>query len=338
MAQGGLGIEFPVIRRWGITAVGMGYGGLGFKRSVDTGRQAPAELLAGLRWYSDSGVTVTTGGGGGCGCGLGSPAFRFFASVIWVPGKTAEWEEIERFKQPPVDPDHDGVIGDKDKCPNEAGPVENNGCPDEDGDGVLGAADRCPKVPGPVENHGCPDLDSDGDGTPDRFDLCPNEPVDVRGRDGCPLAKVEGNKITILDQVHFATDQDVILPESFETLEEVARIFKEHPEIQHALIEGHTDVRASDAYNLDLSQRRANSVMRFLLEHKVDPRRLRVQGYGRRVPIAPNDSEAGMALNRRVEFTIENGPAVVTPAPKGNVVPAGGSQKPADARPTPAKK
>jgi outer membrane exchange protein TraA len=346
MAQGGLGVEVPIIRRWGITAVGMGYGSLGLKRSLETGRQAPAELLAGLRWYSDSGVTITTGGGGGCGCGLGAPAFRFFFSAIWVPGKTAEWEEIERFKQPPVDPDKDGVIGEQDKCPDDAGPVENNGCPDMDGDGVLGAADRCPKAPGSVENHGCPDLDSDGDGTPDRLDLCPTEAVDVRGRDGCPLAKVVGNKITILDQVHFATDQDVILPESFETLEEVARIFKEHPEIQRVLIEGHTDVRASDSYNLDLSQRRANSVMKFLVDHRVDPKRLRVQGYGRRVPIAPNDSEAGMALNRRVEFTIENA-EVPNPAPRGPVLvaPAKRDAKPPDSKsinppptPMPAKK
>lgn len=320
MAQGGLGVEVPIIRRWGITALGMGYGSLGLIRSQETGRQAPAELLAGLRWYSDYGVTVTTGGGGGCGCGLGSPAFRFFVTAIWIPGRTAEWEEIENFKRPPVDPDHDGVIGDKDLCPNDPGPVENNGCPDEDGDGVLGAADQCPKTPGTVENHGCPDLDSDGDGTPDRLDLCPNEPVEVAGRDGCPLAKIEGNKITILDQVHFATDQDVILPESFETLEEVARLFKEHPEIQRVLIEGHTDVRASDLYNMDLSQRRANSVMRFLIDHKVDPRRLRTQGFGKRVPIAPNDSEAGMALNRRVEFTIENAQVPVNQGTKGPVL------------------
>ncbi|HVE88014.1 MAG TPA: outer membrane exchange protein TraA family protein [Myxococcales bacterium] len=325
MAQLALGAEVPIIRRWGITAVGMGYGSLGLLASPTTGKhQAPAEILGGLRWYSDTGVTITTGGGGGCGCGLGAPAFRFFASAVWVPGRTAEWEELERFKQPPVDPDHDGVIGDQDRCPSEAGPVENYGCPDEDGDGLLGTADRCPRVPGPPENYGCPDVDSDRDGTPDRLDQCPNEPVEVSGRDGCPLARVIGNKITILDQVHFATDQDVILPESYETLEEVARILKEHPEIQKVLVEGHTDVRASDTYNMDLSQRRAASVKRFLEEHKVDPARLRVQGFGRRVPIAPNDSEAGMALNRRVEFTIEKvGPgSPAAPAPVQAPAPA----------------
>ncbi|HZN94591.1 MAG TPA: OmpA family protein, partial [Myxococcales bacterium] len=316
LAQGGLGVEFPLIRRWGITAVGMGYGSLGLTRSEETGRQAPAELLAGLRWYSDSGVTITTGGGGGCGCGLGAPAFRFFTTAVWVPGHTAEREALEHFKRPPVDPDRDGVIGDQDRCPDDPGPVENYGCADMDNDGVLGTADRCPQLPGSEENHGCPDADADRDGTPDRLDLCPGEAVVVRGRDGCPLAKVVGNKITILDQVHFATDLDVILPESYETLEEVARIFKEHPEIQRVVIEGHTDVRASDTYNMDLSQRRAASVMRFLVEHRVDAKRLRTQGFGRRMPIAPNDSEAGMALNRRVEFVIESVVAPGAPAPQ----------------------
>jgi outer membrane protein OmpA-like peptidoglycan-associated protein len=334
MAQGGLGVEFPIIRRWGITAVGMGYGSMGFKRSEETGRQLPAEILGGLRWYSRSGVTITTGGGGGCGCGLGAPAFRFFTSVIWVPGRTAEWEELERFKQPPVDPDKDGVIGDQDRCPSDPGPVENAGCPDEDGDGILGSADVCPHQSGTLENSGCPEADTDHDGTPDRLDQCPNEPIAVRGRDGCPLARVTGDKIVILDQVHFATDLDVILPESFPTLVEVARLFTEHPEIQRVLVEGHTDIRASDAYNLDLSRRRAGSVMRFLVEHGVDPRRLGSRGFGRALPIAPNDSEAGMALNRRVEFTIERREV------PGQVVPASGS-KPGQvvpAVPMPAKK
>lgn len=305
MLGGSLGIEVPIIRRWGVTAVAMGYGALSLARSDETGRQAPAEILGGLRWYSPMGVTLTSGGGGGCGCGLGAPSFRLFFSAVWIPGRTKEYEEIERFKQPSPDPDKDGVIDERDRCPDKPGPVENNGCPDEDGDGVLGSADACPKQSGTMENRGCPERDSDGDGTPDRYDGCPNDPIQVRGRDGCPLARIDGRKIQILDQVHFATDQDVILPESFSTLEEVTRILKDHPQILHVLVEGHTDIRASEAYNLDLSRRRAGSVMRFLVEHGIDPARLHYEGFGRGRPLAPNDSEAGMALNRRVEFTIQ---------------------------------
>jgi outer membrane protein OmpA-like peptidoglycan-associated protein len=318
MLGGGFGLEVPIVRRWGLTAVGMGYGSFSLVRSDQTGRQAPAEIMGGLRWYGPLGVTVTTGGGGGCGCGLAAPSFRFFSSVVWIPGHTSEAEAIERFKQPSPDPDKDGVIGESDRCPTRAGPVENNGCPDEDGDGVLGSADACPTESGSLETRGCPEQDSDKDGTPDRYDGCPNDPVQVRGRDGCPLARIDGRKILILDQVHFATDQDVILPESFSTLEEVTRILQDNPQILQVLVEGHTDIRATEAYNLDLSRRRAASVMRFLVERGIDPGRLRSEGFGKSRPIAPNDSEAGMALNRRVEITIlqlVGEPAPPKPAP-----------------------
>jgi len=116
---------------------------------------------------------------------------------------------------------------------------------------------------------------------------------------------IQGNKIVILEQVHFATDEDMILPESFPILEDVARLLAVHTEIAQVLIEGHTDIRASEAYNRSLSQRRADSVMRFLVARGVQAYRLRAQGFGRSRPIAPNTSEAGMAQNRRVEFTIE---------------------------------
>jgi OmpA-OmpF porin, OOP family len=108
----------------------------------------------------------------------------------------------------------------------------------------------------------------------------------------------------VLERVHFATDQDIILPESFSVLEEVGDIIRAHPEWQEILIEGHCDIRASDAYNLDLSQRRATSVQKFLLSRGIEPQRLRAQGFGRSRPIADNTTEEGMALNRRVEFTI----------------------------------
>ena len=67
-------------------------------------------------------------------------------------------------------------------------------------------------------------------------------------------------------------------------------------------VEGHTDSRASDAHNLDLSRRRAASVMRYLTEQGVDATRLDSEGFGESRPIADNETEEGRALNRRVEF------------------------------------
>ncbi|MFY0528067.1 outer membrane exchange protein TraB [Archangium gephyra] len=282
----GLGAEVPILRSSGITAVGMLSGSAPLEKLPDNPLQLPAELLVGLRWYSGLGLTFTVGGGGGCGCSLTSPTMRLFTSIIWVPSVTKEYAALERFKEPPEPP------------PPAPPPV------DPDGDSVIGEGDRCPAIAGPVENSGCPDTDQDGDAVVDRLDRCPENPAGPRGREGCPLARIAGNKIIILDQVHFATDQDVILPESFPILEEVANELLKHLEIQRVLIEAHTDARATDTYNYDLSRRRAASVMNFLLDSGIAVERLCSAGFGRSRPLAANDSESNMALNRRVEFTI----------------------------------
>lgn len=87
---------------------------------------------------------------------------------------------------PPPDPDGDGIRGDDDKCPNEAG-VAPDGCPppakDTDGDGIADDKDACPEVAS-SEPDGCPPKDSDGDGVPDKADQCPNEAGKLEN--GCP--------------------------------------------------------------------------------------------------------------------------------------------------------
>jgi outer membrane protein OmpA-like peptidoglycan-associated protein len=314
----GLGAEVPILRGNGITAVGMFSGSTPLDRFPDQPQQIPAELLMGLRWYSSTGLTVTAGGGGGCGCSLTAPTLRFFSSLVWIPAKTKEWEDLERFKNPPpppVDPDYDSVIGQGDRCPNLPGPVENGGCPDTDldKDSIVDRLDSCPAEPGLVAKQGCPLRDQDGDGVEDARDPCPDVGPGPRGHDGCPLARIQGNKILILDQVHFATDQDIILSESFPVLEEVAAILLAHPELQRVLVEGHTDARATDAYNFDLSRRRAASVREFLLDSGIAVERVCSAGFGRSKPLAGNDTEEGMALNRRVEFTLQ--PPVKGPLP-----------------------
>jgi outer membrane protein OmpA-like peptidoglycan-associated protein len=94
-------------------------------------------------------------------------------------------------KLKPRDSDGDGIIDKLDKCPNQAGPAENQGCPDvdSDGDGIIDRLDKCPKQAGRADLQGCPDVDSDGDGIPDRLDKCPTVAEDKDGfedSDGCP--------------------------------------------------------------------------------------------------------------------------------------------------------
>jgi OOP family OmpA-OmpF porin len=174
----------------------------------------------------------------------------------------------------------------------------------------------------------------------DRIDECPDEPAGPGGQKGCPIAHVKGDEIVILDQVHFATDKDVILPESKPVLVAVAQVLLTHPDIREVRIEGHTDVRAGDAYNMNLSQRRVDSVMKFLVDEQgIDPVRLKAVGYGHTAPLfddkgclGPDDGlseecKRNTSRNRRVVFRILRNGLVPTTAITGadskpNVLPS----------------
>lgn len=103
-----------------------------------------------------------------------------------------------------VDADSDGIVDSLDKCPNERGIVENNGCPDmdTDHDGIVDRLDKCPNdaedKDGFQDEDGCPDLDNDGDGIPDAKDKCPNQ-AGVAANDGCP--DVDSDKDGIPDRL-----------------------------------------------------------------------------------------------------------------------------------------
>ena len=184
---------------------------------------------------------------------------------------------------------------------------------DRDHDGVLDADDVCPDVPripypDPARN-GCGLPDDDRDGVPEPPDACPGVPgvpsLDPH-RNGCPNMnlRMEGGRIRILEQVNFATDRDVIEPQSFPVLAAVADVMRAALHVRRISIDGHTDDRASTRHNLLLSQRRARAVMAWLVAHGIDASRLEAHGYGQMRPIAPNRSAAGRARNRRVEFLI----------------------------------
>jgi outer membrane protein OmpA-like peptidoglycan-associated protein len=239
---------------------------------------------------------------------------------------------------PNDDNDGDGIKNDVDKCPDEAEDVDEfedaDGCPDpdNDGDGVLDANDKCPTekedADGFEDEDGCPDKDNDGDGVLDADDKCPNE-AGPGTPDGCPkLVRVVGRQIKILEKVYFATNKDAILEKSFPVLKEVATVIKSKPAIR-VRIEGHTDNVGRDKKNLDLSQRRAESVKKFLVAEGIEAERLTSQGFGMTKPIADNKTEEGRAENRRVDFFIEGGNE---PAPTEAAPPAA----PAEAAPAPA--
>jgi OmpA-OmpF porin, OOP family len=200
------------------------------------------------------------------------------------------------------DTDGDGVPDIDDRCPNEAGKIEFKGCPDSDGDGVPDVDDKCPSKPGPVEHQGCPD--SDGDGVYDNIDKCPDV-VGIVANKGCPEIKKEDvAKIALAAKgIYFETGMDVIKPESFTNLDILVGILKEYQEAT-VYIEGHTDNVGDPANNLELSQKRADAVMAYLINKGIQPSRLVANGYGDTKPIADNKTKDGKAKNRRVYFQL----------------------------------
>ncbi|MBE7453379.1 MAG: OmpA family protein [Kofleriaceae bacterium] len=218
------------------------------------------------------------------------------------------------------DRDGDGILDDVDQCPDDPEDFDKfqdeDGCPDPDNDqdGILDVDDLCPNDPedkdGWEDEDGCPDPDNDGDKILDVDDRCPNEPETKNGfedEDGCPdrgRVVVTDTKIEILDKVYFEYNKAIIKSESYPILDAVAATLEGNPDIQLVEVQGHTDERGNDAYNLDLSDKRAKAVVKYLVDKGIEQRRLQGQGYGETQPIDRKSNEAAWAKNRRVEFLI----------------------------------
>jgi outer membrane protein OmpA-like peptidoglycan-associated protein len=126
----------------------------------------------------------------------------------------------------------------------------------------------------------------------------------IRHKPRRSLVRVTAKEITIKQQIQFALDQDVILPESTPLLIEIADVLIKNPRIKQVEVQGHTDNTGTPEHNQDLSERRANSVRNWLIKHGVDADRLVAKGYGQTKPLVPNVTTANKARNRRVQFII----------------------------------
>jgi outer membrane protein OmpA-like peptidoglycan-associated protein len=219
----------------------------------------------------------------------------------------------------PKDRDGDGILDKDDACPDvkgiESDDPAKNGCPpsDRDGDKILDTDDACPDEKGeksddPKKNGCPPPKDTDKDGIIDPEDACVTTPGPKNAdpkRNGCPEARIEQGQIKILEQVQFATNSDRILSVSDTVLQAIQKILSEHPEITKIGVEGHTDNRGNAPYNKKLSQRRAASVVKWLVGHGIDVKRLSSAGFGMERPLDSNSTDDGRQRNRRVEFHIQ---------------------------------
>lgn len=123
------------------------------------------------------------------------------------------------------------------------------------------------------------------------------------------LDKIEVNKIFILENIYYGYDSADIRPDAARELDKLVQILKDNPEIKIEL-GSHTDSFGSDSYNIDLSQRRAESAVTYIIRKGISPDRIVAKGYGESQPIAPNqhpdgsDNPEGRQRNRRTEFKI----------------------------------
>lgn len=159
------------------------------------------------------------------------------------------------------------------------------------------------------------DGDEDGDGVPDSRDKCPGTPKGVQvDADGCPPpvpapvveeAVVVKEETIVIRDVHFEFNKATLTPGDKDVLSTIATRLKQETSTAQLRVTGHTDSVGSDAYNQRLSEKRANSVVQYLVENGV-PRAsfVSVSGAGESQPVADNKTADGRAMNRRTEIKI----------------------------------
>lgn len=195
------------------------------------------------------------------------------------------------------DEDGDGVADKDDDCPDIAGKIEFNGCPDRDGDGVIDSADSCPDIKGLTMFAGCPD--TDGDGIPDNIDNCPDV-AGVAANKGCP--KVD-KRTSFQKIIYFNPQENAISDKYIIDLNEVAAFMNSHP-LAAISITGNADDNGSEQYNFRLSMERMDNVIKYLKNKGINADKIKKYFYGYSKPASNDKSDAGRALNRRVEIKI----------------------------------
>ncbi len=222
---------------------------------------------------------------------------------------------------PEEDNDGDGILDSRDECPAEAenfnGMYDDDGCPDfdTDKDGIVDSRDTCPEEAedkdGFADSDGCPEEDNDFDGFPDGEDECPNLPEsfnDHKDKDGCPdYFRVENNKLVFKRRIRFKRKEAELHDPAFEVIEELAATIISNTAWQEVHITVHTSGRGNDDAQQVLSERRASTILRLLIQSGVIPERLVASGKGNSEQIAPSDTPEGRRENDRVEMEIKIG-------------------------------
>lgn len=177
---------------------------------------------------------------------------------------------------------------------------------DTDKDGVTDDLDACPRTPADVsvDSRGCA-IDTDGDKVPDYKDACPDTDLAGARIDSRGCYEILEETVAIELNVEFDYDSADARPEHRVEAQKVFDFMTQYPNTK-VTVEGHTDDRGAEAYNQDLSQRRADTIANILTEDfNVAAGRVSAMGYGEAKPIASNDTAAGRQDNRRVHGVVE---------------------------------
>lgn len=119
--------------------------------------------------------------------------------------------------------------------------------------------------------------------------------------DAKQLKTAQNGNIVLITHIAFDFDKWTIKPESHETLKKIMEVLQNDP-LLHVSIEGHTDDKGDEDYNLELSEKRAQSVLIYFTENGIDANRLKNKGFGETIPLVGNTTDENRAQNRRVEF------------------------------------
>jgi outer membrane protein OmpA-like peptidoglycan-associated protein len=161
------------------------------------------------------------------------------------------------------------------------------------------------------------DGDEDADGVHDRRDTCPGTPANTPvNPNGCAIkvypdapvkevvAAPQDEVIVLSDKVLFDFNSSTLTPAANQVLADISKRLTDSA-IIGVLVKGHTDSVGSEAFNQQLSQRRADSVAAFLVSQGVAADKLHTEGHGEGQPVADNATDEGRAQNRRVEIVVD---------------------------------
>jgi outer membrane protein OmpA-like peptidoglycan-associated protein len=118
-----------------------------------------------------------------------------------------------------------------------------------------------------------------------------------------PLTALRKEMVLQLRNIQFDHNSSALTPSSYEELDKLVKLMQDNPSMQIEL-SAHTDDVGSEQYNLRLSQKRGEAAKKYLQRQGIEAQRIIAKGYGKNKPLVPNDSDENRAINRRVEFTI----------------------------------